>query len=146
MQYKPESDGPSTTGNGIGTRVNERVPSKLSGSLSRNDESTDNSVENSEHWDDLQTFTGLLEKFEAWIFSRIVESVWWQVISPYSIPPNDVTSFATIMRLFLLFLAPEDKMRETCLRWFGDVERRHIDLTLRKISGTSMGRGRPKRN
>lgn len=104
MQYKAESDGPSITGNGSGTRVNERVPS--SDSLSRNDESNDNSIENSEDWDDLQTFTGLLEKFEAWIFSRIVESVWWQVISPYSVPPNDVTSFAIIMRLLLLLLAP----------------------------------------
>lgn len=92
MQYKAESDGPSITGNGSGTYVN--------------DESNDNSTENSEDWDDLQTFTGLLEKFEAWIFSRIVESVWWQVISPYSVPPNDVTSFAIIMRLLLLLLAP----------------------------------------
>lgn len=81
MQYKAESDGPSITGNGSGTRVNERVPS--SDSLSRNDESNDNSIENSEDWDDLQTFTGLLEKFEAWIFSRIVESVWWQTMTPH---------------------------------------------------------------
>lgn len=32
-------------------------------------------------WEDPQTFTTALEKIEAWIFSRIIESVWWQVKS-----------------------------------------------------------------
>lgn len=30
-------------------------------------------------WQDTGTFVGALEKIESWIFSRIVESVWWQV-------------------------------------------------------------------
>jgi len=32
-----------------------------------------------EDWQESQTFTAALEKVEFWIFSRIVESVWWQV-------------------------------------------------------------------
>lgn len=32
-------------------------------------------------WEDPHTFTSALEKIEGWIFSRIVESIWWQVTS-----------------------------------------------------------------
>lgn len=31
-------------------------------------------------WQETGTFMAALEKVESWIFSRIVESVWWQVI------------------------------------------------------------------
>lgn len=34
-------------------------------------------------WHDPQTFIVALEKVEAWIFSRIVESIWWQVKTPF---------------------------------------------------------------
>lgn len=30
-------------------------------------------------WQETKTFISALEKVESWIFSRIVESVWWQV-------------------------------------------------------------------
>ena len=40
-------------------------------------------------WEDSQTFLFALEKIEAWIFSRIVESVWWQVATE----PFFVSSF-----------------------------------------------------
>lgn len=33
----------------------------------------------SDDWRDPQTFIVALEKVEGWIFSRIIESVWWQV-------------------------------------------------------------------
>lgn len=33
------------------------------------------------NWDDPHVFILALEKVEAWIFSRIVESIWWQVLS-----------------------------------------------------------------
>lgn len=33
----------------------------------------------SDDWQETGTFTAALEKVESWIFSRIVESVWWQV-------------------------------------------------------------------
>lgn len=32
-------------------------------------------------WDDPRTFITALEKVEAWIFSRVVESIWWQVMN-----------------------------------------------------------------
>lgn len=32
-------------------------------------------------WEEPCTFTRALEKIEAWIFSRIVESIWWQVVN-----------------------------------------------------------------
>lgn len=38
-----------------------------------------NSMESPDDWEDPQAFVVALEKFEAWIFSRIIESVWWQV-------------------------------------------------------------------
>ncbi|KAL1211255.1 hypothetical protein V5N11_023287 [Cardamine amara subsp. amara] len=33
-------------------------------------------------WDDPATFIKALEKVEAWIFSRVVESIWWQTLTP----------------------------------------------------------------
>lgn len=32
-------------------------------------------------WEDPCTFISMLEKIEGWIFSRIIESIWWQVRS-----------------------------------------------------------------
>ena len=32
-------------------------------------------------WEDPRTFILALEKIEAWIFSRVVQSLWWQVKS-----------------------------------------------------------------
>nr|GMD95321.1 Metal-response element-binding transcription factor 2 like [Ipomoea batatas] len=34
-------------------------------------------------WEDVKTFVLALEQLEAWIFSRIVESVWWQTLTPH---------------------------------------------------------------
>lgn len=34
-------------------------------------------------WRDPQTFIVALEKIEAWMFSRIIESVWWQTLTPH---------------------------------------------------------------
>ena len=33
-----------------------------------------------EDWEETSTFTSSLGKVESWIFSRVVESVWWQVV------------------------------------------------------------------
>ncbi|XP_027358816.1 uncharacterized protein LOC113867616 isoform X2 [Abrus precatorius] len=35
------------------------------------------------NWDDPQVFMLALQKVEAWIFSRIVESNWWQTLTPH---------------------------------------------------------------
>ncbi|CAN0896161.1 hypothetical protein LINGRAHAP2_LOCUS18311 [Linum grandiflorum] len=37
----------------------------------------------SDEWENPRTFVIALEKVEAWIFSRIVESVWWQTLTPH---------------------------------------------------------------
>ncbi|KAI3526086.1 hypothetical protein L1887_05281 [Cichorium endivia] len=33
-------------------------------------------------WEETRSFTSALEKVESWIFSRIVESIWWQTLTP----------------------------------------------------------------
>ncbi|KAF8403854.1 hypothetical protein HHK36_011960 [Tetracentron sinense] len=38
-------------------------------------------------WQETRTFTAALEKVESWIFSRTVESVWWQTLTPHMQPP-----------------------------------------------------------
>ncbi|KAK7364886.1 hypothetical protein VNO80_13631 [Phaseolus coccineus] len=35
------------------------------------------------NWDDPQVLISALEKVEAWIFSRIIESIWWQILIPH---------------------------------------------------------------
>lgn len=35
-----------------------------------------------DNWQETRTFTAALKKIECWIFSRIVESVWWQTLTP----------------------------------------------------------------
>lgn len=35
-------------------------------------------------WQETRTFVAALEKVELWIFSRMVESIWWQVITLHS--------------------------------------------------------------
>ncbi|KAK4754851.1 hypothetical protein SAY87_008608 [Trapa incisa] len=42
-----------------------------------------NDFMNSVNWKDPQTFISALEKVEAWIFSRTVESIWWQTLTPH---------------------------------------------------------------
>uniref|UniRef100_A0A5B6ZG44 C2 NT-type domain-containing protein n=1 Tax=Davidia involucrata TaxID=16924 RepID=A0A5B6ZG44_DAVIN len=39
--------------------------------------------ESFDDWEDPRTFISALEKVEAWIFSRIIESVWWQTLTPH---------------------------------------------------------------
>lgn len=64
--------------NGGGKEANKKFPCK-GNKLSPNEEEQNNSQGSSDDWEDPLTFTVALENIEAWIFSRIVESVWWQV-------------------------------------------------------------------
>ncbi|KAJ6408183.1 hypothetical protein OIU84_011486 [Salix udensis] len=51
-------------------------------------------------WQETGTFTAALEKVESWIFSRIVESVWWQALTPHmQSPAVDLPSNKTTGRL-----------------------------------------------
>ncbi|XP_031248019.1 uncharacterized protein LOC116105747 [Pistacia vera] len=45
-----------------------------------------------EDWQETGTFMTALGKVESWIFSRIVESVWWQVLTPYMQSPSLTTN------------------------------------------------------
>ncbi|XP_078434764.1 EEIG1/EHBP1 protein amino-terminal domain protein [Wolffia australiana] len=38
--------------------------------------------EEGESWEEPSSFVAVLEKIEAWIFSRVVESLWWQTMTP----------------------------------------------------------------
>lgn len=70
------SDGPST--NNVDKKgLAERFTPKRQESISEIEKN--NVIGESDDWENLQTFIVALEKLEAWIFSRIVESVWWQV-------------------------------------------------------------------
>ncbi|KAM0046564.1 putative nucleoporin [Helianthus debilis subsp. tardiflorus] len=39
-------------------------------------------IEFIDDWQETRSFTSALEKVESWIFSRIVESIWWQTLTP----------------------------------------------------------------
>ncbi|XP_055803205.1 uncharacterized protein LOC129872296 [Solanum dulcamara] len=43
----------------------------------------DDDCESFGNWEDPRTFTRALQRTEAWIFSRIVESIWWQTLTPH---------------------------------------------------------------
>lgn len=45
-----------------------------------------------EDWQEMGTFIAALEKVESWIFSRIVESVWWQALTPHMQSPVGSTA------------------------------------------------------
>ncbi|XP_047152141.1 uncharacterized protein LOC124823877 isoform X2 [Vigna umbellata] len=52
-----------------------------------------------EDWQETGTFTFALERVESWIFSRIVESVWWQALTPYMQSPDGDSSNKSIGKL-----------------------------------------------
>uniref|UniRef100_A0A5B6YXZ7 C2 NT-type domain-containing protein n=1 Tax=Davidia involucrata TaxID=16924 RepID=A0A5B6YXZ7_DAVIN len=76
------SDGPHIDSNGGGTGSAGRFPLKRDESSFIGEEKN-HSIEECDDWEDPQTFTIALEKLEAWIFYRIVESVWWQTLTPH---------------------------------------------------------------
>ncbi|XP_019187929.1 PREDICTED: uncharacterized protein LOC109182259 isoform X2 [Ipomoea nil] len=53
-----------------------------------------------DNWQESRTFTAALERVESWIFSRIVESIWWQAFTPNMQPPIDNPSIGkAVVRL-----------------------------------------------
>ncbi|XVF85220.1 hypothetical protein PTKIN_Ptkin17bG0100400 [Pterospermum kingtungense] len=65
-----------------GVSLNCSSRGKVSEDTSPLDKEERNSMDGFDDWVDPQTFLLALEKFEAWIFSRIIESVWWQTLTP----------------------------------------------------------------
>lgn len=64
-----------------GQKGDKKIPSPLKWKESSPNRKDSKNVVNgkSSDWEDPHTFISVLEKFEAWIFSRIIESIWWQV-------------------------------------------------------------------
>ncbi|KAH9302245.1 hypothetical protein KI387_013828, partial [Taxus chinensis] len=50
-------------------------------------------------WEETQTFTTALEEIESWIYGRVIESVWWQTLTPYMQCPTEV-AFKEHRRLY----------------------------------------------
>lgn len=57
-------------------------------------------IQQFEDWQETSTFTTALAKVEAWIFCRVVESVWWQALTPNMLTPvEDLISQKSVGRL-----------------------------------------------
>ncbi|MQM20763.1 hypothetical protein Taro_053791 [Colocasia esculenta] len=78
----PESDG--TTGSGI-----QKSSSPLRWSPASKRENKHLFVAENHDWENPTIFISALERVEAWIFSRIIESVWWQTLTPYMQSTNE---------------------------------------------------------
>ncbi|XP_074294605.1 uncharacterized protein LOC141622466 [Silene latifolia] len=77
----PVSGGPFPDKNGTSKRVNK---ASLKWKVSSFEKLTNSSINgNSQDWGNPNKFMSTLEKLESWIFSRIVESVWWQTLTPH---------------------------------------------------------------
>lgn len=73
--------GPVNGKNGIRNGNMKSSPLKWQSLSSNNIKSTLD--QSSDDWEDPCTFTSALEKVESWIFSRIIESIWWQILTPH---------------------------------------------------------------
>ena len=89
--------------------------------LTLHEQEKENTEEYFHNWLDPETFLVALEKVEAWIFSRIVESVWWQVRSFALLSSHKKLSFETECSLALftdtfwcLLLPDADSIHAVC--------------------------------
>lgn len=71
---------PGTVTGKNGIENQSKIPSPLKWQSLHSKSVKSNLHESSYDWDDPCTFQNALEKVEAWIFSRIIESIWWQVL------------------------------------------------------------------
>ncbi|KAM1130034.1 hypothetical protein ACFX19_045439 [Malus domestica] len=83
----PMSAGPSIDRNGAG-KIKNNVSSPIKWKASSSGKKEGLKLLNGSFGDceNPQTFMSTLEKIESWIFSRIVESVWWQTLTPHMQP------------------------------------------------------------
>ncbi|XP_062192589.1 uncharacterized protein LOC133896092 [Phragmites australis] len=54
--------------------------------------SSDTPMQMPDDWQETSTLLAALEKIESWIFSRIVETVWWQALTPHMQTPAEGSS------------------------------------------------------
>ncbi|XP_057521098.1 uncharacterized protein LOC130801299 [Amaranthus tricolor] len=82
----PVSASSSTERTRVGKGVNQKS-SVLKWKLSSDTQANKNSIKGSfQDFDDPHAFVSALQKVESWIFSRIVESIWWQTLTPHMQP------------------------------------------------------------
>ncbi|RAL53357.1 hypothetical protein DM860_007029 [Cuscuta australis] len=72
-----ETHSNTSTSGAAGRSLNQR------NSLFSAKESKKSLKEDHNDWEDVTTFVLALEQLESWLFSRIVESVWWQTLTPH---------------------------------------------------------------
>lgn len=78
--------------------------------------------QNVDKWENFKTFTSALQSIETWIFSRIVESIWWQVanlsticLSNFPLLPWERCSCNTFLKLGSMYLVLLSHMYEEIL-------------------------------
>ncbi|KAH6835111.1 EEIG1/EHBP1 protein amino-terminal domain protein [Perilla frutescens var. hirtella] len=77
----PISIGPVT--GTVGDSSGKRNSSPLKWDSFTNKSTSSDYVESFGNWEEPLTFVAALEKVEAWIFTRIIESIWWQTFTPH---------------------------------------------------------------
>ncbi|KAJ4977587.1 hypothetical protein NE237_008367 [Protea cynaroides] len=93
--------GPRVISNGVSMRSEGKpFPLKWKGNSGSKQVKNLGFVQLVDDWQETSTLTGALEKVECWIFSRIVESVWWQTLTPHmQSPVEDLYSNKSYGRL-----------------------------------------------
>ncbi|KAK4413238.1 hypothetical protein Salat_2736400 [Sesamum alatum] len=82
----PHSNAPTIKSKGAGPESTSKHPNKRVDSSHAEGQKSSSIEESDDDWEDVLTFIIALEKVEAWLFSRIVESVWWQTFTPHMQP------------------------------------------------------------
>ncbi|GAB4847955.1 hypothetical protein Ancab_027017 [Ancistrocladus abbreviatus] len=86
-QKLPVSGGPPMDKAGVGKGINEKSSRLIwKASSSSKKEIGNISSDCYYDWEDPHTLACALERVESWIFSRIVESIWWQTLTPHMQP------------------------------------------------------------
>ncbi|EEF47506.1 uncharacterized protein LOC8278411 [Ricinus communis] len=65
------------------TSINKNGGQRSRPQSSFHEDNETNKSKSCDEWEEAQTFVAALERVEAWIFSRIVASVWWQTLTPH---------------------------------------------------------------
>ncbi|XAR48165.1 hypothetical protein NMG60_11030897 [Bertholletia excelsa] len=82
VQETQHSKAPNKVSNVSGKGPGGKSTPKRDNSLSTNKEKM-YVMQQPGNWENPQIFALALEKVEAWIFSRIIESIWWQTLTPH---------------------------------------------------------------
>lgn len=116
-----EEELPVSAGPGPRQQKFERETEKRSSLKWKDSSLSKKNIESFGTWDDPVTFITALEKVEAWIFSRVVESIWWQVMLLCSLCFNFIllTNYNThVLFLFLQTLTPRMQSSAASTREF----------------------------